>query len=232
MLKNIHLQLIDIVVYKNHPPDFQSLLPQILYQTLYISQKYGAKDLCNNLEEDKWIYPVKINVDNNDDHTVHFVSFGEKLKLPSEKFDYYCLQIYIGTMKCLRFEKQVNYILNTIESICELCFHSEVTIEALKHLTECMTIISKEQWKMVSLFVYKVIMGLMNHHLPAIHDQCILLFKTCLNLEDLDYILNIIMTEISWSLRIKFYMLSVIASKYGVKKVHIFIYYIILCVYT
>ncbi|XP_026805528.1 uncharacterized protein LOC113548708 isoform X2 [Rhopalosiphum maidis] len=82
-----------------------------------------------------------------------------------------------------------------------------------------MTVITKDQWKISSKYIYKVLMGQMNHYLPSIHDQCILLLKKCLDLEDLDYILNIVMMEISWSLRIKFYMLTVIASKYGAKKI-------------
>lgn len=138
--------------------------------------------------------------------------------MPSIKYDLYCLKIYIGATKCLQFEKQAEFINDSIESICDLCFcHSEVSLEALKHLTNCVSLLSKEQWKIFSKSIYKVLMGQINHHLPSIHDQCILLFNKCLDLEDLEYILNIIMTEISWSLRIKFYMLTVIVSKYGVK---------------
>lgn len=149
------------------------------------------------------------------------MSLGTKLKLPSEKYDKYCLQIYIGAIKCLQVKKQVNFIVQSIEFICGLCFcHNEVNLEALKHLTECVSFLTKEQWKVSSKFIYKVLMGQINHHLPSIHNQCMLLFEKCLGLEDLDYILNIVMTEISWSLRIKFYMLTVIASKYGVKKVY------------
>lgn len=221
--KNIHLQLMDVVVYKKHPPDFQSLLPQMLYQTLYLSQKSIIEKHSNNLEEHKWILPTKIDDTNKDIHTVHFISLGEKLNLPCEKYDQYCLQIHIGAVKCLQFEKQVKHIINTVDLICDLCFHSEVNLDALKHLTECVSILPKEQWKTVSKYVYKVLMGLMNHHLPTVHDQCILLFKNCLDLENLDYILNIVMTEISWSLRIKFYMLSVIALKYGSKNVSLIV---------
>jgi len=167
--------------------------------------------------------PMKTDVTyDNGIEIVHFFSLGKKLELPSEKYDQYYLKIHIGAIKCLQFEKQSNFINDSIESICDLCFrHSEVNLEALKHLTECVSVLSKEQWKLSSTFIYKVLMGQINHHLPSIHDQCILLFNKCLDLEDLDYILNIVMTEISWSLRIKFYMLTVIVSKYGVKKVNI-----------
>lgn len=159
--------------------------------------------------------------DKNGIYIVDFVSLGKKFKLPSEKYDQYCLLIHVGAVKCFQFEKQLNCINNAIENICELCLrHSEINLEALKYLTELMTVITKDQWKISSKCIYKVLMGQMNHYLPSIHDQCILLLKQCLDLEDLDYILSIVMTEISWSLRIKFYMLTVIASKYGAKKVY------------
>jgi len=164
--------------------------------------------------------------DNNGTYIVHFECLGKKFELPSEKYDQYCLLIHVGAVKCLQFDKQLNCIANSIENICDLCFrHNEINLEALKHLTECITVITTDQWKMLSKFIYKVLMGQMNHYLPSIHDQCILLSKKCLDLEDLDYILNIVMTEISWSMRTKFYMLTVIASKYGAKKVHIIIFF-------
>lgn len=221
MFKNIHIQLINITAYKKQPSDYQSLIPQILYRTLYLGQQNITEKKCNVMEEDKWILPIKIDETNNDGiHIVHFSSLGKKLKLSSENYDQYYLQIHIGAIRCLQFEKQVNFFNNSIEDICNLCFcHSEINLEALKHLTNCVSFIKKEQWKVSSKFIYKVLMGQMNHYLPSIHDQCILLFEKCLDLEDLDYILKIIMREISWSLRIKFYMLRVIASKYGVKKV-------------
>jgi len=151
---------------------------------------------------------------------IHFVSLGKKLKLPSEKYDQYCLLIHVGAVKCFKFEKQLNCINNSIENICDFCFrYTEINLDALKYLTECMTVITKDQWKKSSKIIYKVIMGHINHYLPSIHDQCILLLIKCLDFEDLDYILNIVMIEISWSLRTKFYMLTVIASKYGAKKV-------------
>jgi len=205
-------------VYNKHSPDYQNLFPQILYRTLQLSQQ--------NKIEDKWPLPIKIDVTrNNGIEIVHFFSLGKKLELPSKKYDQYYLKIHIGAIRCLQFEKQSNFINDSIESICDLCFrHSEVNLEALKHLTECVSLLSKIQWKKFSVFIYKVLMGQLNHHLPSIHDQCILLFNKCLNLEDLDYILNIVMTEISWSLRIKYYMLTVIISKYGVKKVHIILF--------
>lgn len=207
---------------KKHSPDYQSLLPQILYQTLCLSQQNTIENNSDNISEYKWSSPVKIDeTDDNGIHVVHFISLGKNLKLTSEKFDQYCLQIQIGAVKCLQFEKQNHFITDSIENICDLCLrHSEVNLEALKHLTECISIITKVQWKNASKCIYKVIMAQMNHYLPSIHDQCVLLFKKCLDLEDIDYILSIIMTEISWSLRIKFYMLTVIASKYGAKKVH------------
>lgn len=219
---NIHLKLIDIIVYKKHLPDYQNLLPQIVYQTFYLSQQNTIENQFNNDEEYKWTLPTKIDEnDNNGIHMVHFVSLGKKLILSSDKYDQYCLQIQIGAVKCLEFEKRKNFIFSSIENICDLCLrHSEVNLEAMKHLTECLSFITKEQWKMSSKFIYKVIMAQMNHYLPSIHDQCILIFQKCLDLEDLDYILNIVMTEISWSLRIKYYMLTVTASKYGAKKVH------------
>lgn len=221
ILINIHLQLIDIIEYRKHPSDYQSLLPQILYRTLYLCQRNIIEKQCNNIEEDEFILPVKINeVNNSGIHIVNFFSLGKNLQLPLDNYDQYYLQIHIGAIKCLQFEKQINFINNSIEYICDLCFrYSEINLEALKHLTNCVSIMTKEQWKMSSKFIYKVLMGQMNHHSPPIHDQCILLFEKCLDLEDLNYILKIIMTEISWSLRIKFYMLTVIASKYGVKKV-------------
>lgn len=225
VFKNIHFQLIDIVAYKKHSLDYKSLIPQILYQTFYLGQQNILENKCKNIEEDKLILPIKIFEETGKIgiNVVHFLSLDKTFVLPSEKYDHYCLQINIGAVKCLQFEKQINFINNSIESICDLCFrHSEVNLEALKHLTECISFITKEQWKISSKFIYKILMGQMNHHLPPIHDQCILLFKKCMDLEDFDYILKIIMTEISWSLRIKFYMLSVIASKYGVKKVSIF----------
>lgn len=225
VFKNIHFQLMDVVSYKKHPKDYKSLIPQILYQTFYLGQQNILEDKCKIKEEDKLILPIKIFEEINEIgiNVVHFLSIDKKCILPSEKYDQYCLQIHIGAVKCLKFEKQINYINNSIESICDLCFHhSEVNLEALKHLTECISFITKEQWKISSKFIYKILMGQMNHHLPSIYDQCILLFNKCMDLEDFDYILKIIMTEISWSLRIKFYMLSVIASKYGVKKASIF----------
>lgn len=222
IFSNIHFRLIDIIVYKKHLPDYQNLLPQIFYQTLYLSQQTIIKNQSNNDEEFKWTLPIKIDdIDDNGIHMVHFVSIGKNMKLSSEKYDQYCLQIHIGAVKCLEFEKKKKFILSSIENICDLCLrHSEVNLEAIKHLTECLSFITKEEWEMSSTFIYKVIMAQMNHYLPSIHDQCILLFKKCLDLEDLDFILNIVMTEISWSLRIKFYMLAVIALKYGSKKVH------------
>lgn len=221
IFKNIHLQLIDIVVHKKHSQDYQCLLPQILYQTFYLSQQNVIQNPRNDIEESKWILPLKINeIDINDVHTVNFVSLGEKLQLSSAKYDQYYLQIHIGALKCLQFEKRLHFIADSVENICEMCFrHSNVNLEALKYLTDCVSVMTKEQWNVLSKYVYKVLMGQMNHHLPSIQDQCILLFKKCLDLEDIHYILNIVMTEISWSLRIKFYMLTVIAPKYGVKKV-------------
>lgn len=193
----------------------------MLYQTFYLSQQHVVKNPCSDIKESSWVLPLKTDeTDSNDIHTVHFVSLGEKLQLPSEKYDNYCLQIHIGAVKCLQFEKRLTFITDSIENICEMCFrHNEVNLEALRYVTDCVSVMTKEQWSQLSKFVYKVIMGQMNHHLPSVHDQCILLFKKCLDLEDLDYILNIVMTEISWSLRIKFFMLTVIASKFGVKKV-------------
>lgn len=222
IFSNIHFQLIDIIVYKKHLPDYQNLIPQILYQTLKLSQQNIIKNQCNIDEEFKRTLPIKIyDIDINDIHMVHFVSLGKNLKLSSEKYDQYCLQIQIGAVKCLEFEKKKMFVLGSIENICELCLrHSEVNLEAIKHLTECLSFITKEEWEVSSKFIYKVIMAQMNHYLPSIHDQCILLFKKCLDLEDLDFILNIVMTEISWSLRIKYYMLAVITLKYGAKKVH------------
>lgn len=224
--KNIHFQLLDIVVYKKHPPDHKNLLPQILYQTLYLSQCNLIENKFKNIK-DQIILPIKIDETNNNGiNIVHFISLEEKLKLPSDKYDRYCLQIHMGKIKCLQFEKNTTstHIIDSIENICDLCYHhNEINIEALKLLRECISIITKEQWTILSKSIYKVIMGLMNHHLPSIHNQCMLLFKKCLDLEDLDFILKIVMTEISWSLRIKFYMLAVIASKYSVKKVHILI---------
>lgn len=222
IFSTIHLQLIDIIVHKKHLPDYQNLLPQILYQTLFLSQQNTSDNQFHNVEVYKWTPPIKTNeIDDNGIHMVHFICHGQNLKLSSEKYDQYCLQVQIGAVKCLEFEKKNNYIFSSIQNICDLCLHfGEVNLEAIKHLTECLSFITREQWKKSSKFIYKVIMAQMNHYLPSIHDQCILLFKKCLDLEDLDYILNIIMTEISWSLRIKFYMLTVIASKYGAKKVH------------
>lgn len=227
VFKNIHLQFIDIIAFKKHPSDHRSLLPEILYRTLYLGQQNITEKQCNDTEEDKWILPMKIDETNNGGiHVIHFSSLGKKLKLSSENYDQYYLQIHIGAIKCLQFQKQVNFFNNSIENICDLCFcHSEINLEALKHLTNCVSIMEKEQWKMSSKCIYKVLMGQMNHHLPPIHDQCILLFEKCLDLEDLDYILKIIMTEISWSLRIKFYMLTVIVSKYGVKMVSKYIFF-------
>lgn len=221
IFKNIHLQFIDRIAFKKHSSDHQSLLPQILYRTLYLSQQNITEKQCNDIEEDKWILPMIIDKTNNSGiHIIHFSSLGKKLKLSSENYNQYYLQIHIGAIKCLQFEKRADFVNNSIKNICDLCFcHSEINLEALKHLINCVSIIKREQWKMSSKFIYKVLMGQMNHHLPPIHDQCILLFEKCLDLEDLDYILKIIMTEMSWSLRIKFYMLTVIASKYGVKKV-------------
>lgn len=223
ILKNIHLQLLDIVEYKKHTLDYKSLIPQILFQTLYLSQQSIGVNQFEYTVEDKTILPIKIEeLNENGIYIVHFVRLGKKLKLPSEKYDQYCLNIHIGAVKCLEFEKKISFIIDSIDNICDWCLrHSEVNLEALKHLTECISLISKEQWKVASKYVYMVLMGQMNHHLPSIHDQCILLFQNCLDLEDIDYILKIVMTEISWSLRIKYYMLTVIAPKYGVKKVKI-----------
>lgn len=221
ILKNIHLQLLVVVEYKKHILDYRSLIPQILFQTLYLSQLNIVVNQFENTVGDITILPIKTDeINENGIYIVHFVRLGKKLKLPSEKYDQYCLHIHIGAIKCLPFEKKINFIIDSIEIICDWCLrHSEVNLEALKHLTECISLISTEQWKIVSKYVYVVLMGQMNHHLPSIHDQCILLFQKCLDLEDIDYILKIVMTEISWSLRIKFYMLTVIATKYGVKKV-------------
>lgn len=223
--KNIHLQLIDIIVNRKQSFDYQSLVPQIVYQTLYLSQKNLKENQFNDTQviEKKLTLPVITdNEMNNGIHIVHFISLGKKFKLSLEKYDQYFLQINIGAVKCLQFEKKIDFVICSIENICDLCFHhSKVNLGALKHLTECVSAITKEHWTICSKFIYKVIMGLMNHQLPPIHDQCILLFKNCVDLEDLDFILEIIMTEISWSLRIKFYMLTVICSKYGVKKVQI-----------
>lgn len=205
---------------KKYLQDYQSFLPQILYRTLYLGQQHITYTQCNNVKENTFTLPTKI-IEIDDNNVVHFISLEKKLKLPSEKFDQYCLQIQIGAVKCLQLEKQVNFIVDSMEYICDLCLrHSEVNLEALKHLTECMSLIKKEQWNNFSKCIYKVLMSQINHHLPSIHDQCILLFKKCLEFEDLDYLLNIIMTEISWSLRIKCYMLAVIAPKYGVKRVY------------
>lgn len=224
--KNIHLQLIDIIIINRKLfVDYQNLIPQILYQTLYLSQKNLKENQFNHTQviEKKLTLPVKTDDEtNNGIRIVHFISLGKKFKLTLEKYDRYCLQIHIGAVKCLQFEKKIDFAIHSIENICDLCFrHSQVNLEALKHLTECVSAITNEHWTICSKFIYKVLMGLMNHHLPPIHDQCILLFKKCLDLEDLDFILNTIMTEISWSLRIKYYMLTVICSKYGVKKVRI-----------
>lgn len=231
IFKNIHFQLIDIVVHKKHLPDHKSLLPQILYQTLYLSQQNIIENKFKNIKEQLTL-PIKIDETNiNGIHIIHFITLEEKLKLPFDKYDRYCLQIHIGKIKCLQLEKNTNstHIIDSIENICDLCFHhSEINLEALKLLTECVSIITKEQWTVLSKSIYKVIMGQMNHHLPSIHDQCMLLFKKCLDLEDLEFILKIVMTEISWSLRIKFYMLAVIATKYSVKKVYIIIYIVLL----
>lgn len=191
----------------------------MLYQTLYLSQQYIIENEFKNTN-DKLTLPIKIDETNNNGiHIVHFINLGKKFKLPLDKYNQYCLKIHIGRIKCLQF-KQIKSVIDSIEYICDLCFHhSEINIEALKYLTECVSFMTKEQWNILSKSIYKVIMGQMNHHLPSIHDQCILLFKKCLDLEDLDFILKIVMTEISWSLRIKFYMLTTIASKYGVKMV-------------
>lgn len=221
--RNIHFQLIDIIVNRKQPSDYQNLVPQILYQTLYLSQQTTKVNQFNHtLIENKWALPIKREDEtDNGVHIVHFNSLGRKFKLPIEKYDQYCLQIYIGATKCLQFEKKIDFVLDSIEHICDLCFrHSKVNLEALKHLTECVSVITKKYWTICSKLIYKVLMGLLNHYLPPIHDQCMVLFKKCLDLEDFDFILKIIMTEISWSLRIKYYMLTVIASKYGVKKVH------------
>lgn len=227
VLKNIHFYLIDIVVYKKYASDYQSLLPQILYQTFYLSQQTISEQHSNNKEENELSLPMKIDETvNNGINIVHFVSLGKEFKLPSEKYDQYCLQIHVGAVKCFQLEEQLNFIVNSIENICDLCFrHTEINLEALKHLTECISVITKDQWKIVSKLVYKVLMGQMNHYLPSIHDQCILLLKKCLDLEDLDYILKIVMIEISWSLRTKFYMLGAIALKYGSKKVYHLIFF-------
>ncbi|VVC34381.1 Armadillo-type fold,Domain of unknown function DUF2428, death-receptor-like,Armadillo-like helical [Cinara cedri] len=221
--KNIHLKLIDIIVNGKQSSDYQNLVPQILYQTLYLSQQIIKVEQFNStlVVENKWTFPIKTeDVTDNGTHIVHFISLGKKFKLPLEKYDQYCLQIHIGAIKCLQFEKKIDFVVDSIENICDLCFrHSKVNLEALKHLTECVSVITKKHWAICSTFIYKVLMGLMNHHLPPIHDQCILIFKKCLDLEDLNFILKTIMTEMSWSLRIKFYMLTVITSKYGVKKI-------------
>lgn len=218
IIKNIHFQLINIIVDKKHLTDYQHFLPRILYLTLCLAQQNIVQI---ESEENKLIVPTKINEINvNGVHIVHFVSLEKQLELSSEKYDKYCLQIYSGALKCLLHKKQVNFVIDSIESICDLCYrHTEVNLEALKLLTECMPFITKGQWKVSSQFIYRVLMSQINHHLPSIHDQCILLFKQCLDLEDLDYILNILINEISWSLRIKYYMLTAVASKYGIKKV-------------
>ncbi|XP_022169134.1 tRNA (cytidine(32)-2'-O)-methyltransferase non-catalytic subunit TRM732 [Myzus persicae] len=221
ILKNIHFRLIDIVDYKKHTSDYQSSLPQILYQTFYLTHQNITKEQSNNDEKNKWTLPMKLDKsDISGTNITHFVSLGKKLELPSEKYDQYCLLIHVGAVKCFEFEKQLNSINISIENICDFCFrYTEINLDALKYLTECMTVITKDQWKKSSKIIYKVIMGLINHYLPSIHDQCILLLIKCLDFEDLDYILNIVMIEVSWSLRTKFYMLTVIASKYGAKKI-------------
>jgi len=222
ILKNIHFRLIDIVDYKKHASDYQSSFPQILYQTFYLTHQSVTKQQSNNEEKNKWTLPMKLDESNiSGSNITHFKSLGKEFKLPSEKYDQYCLLIHVGAVKCFQFEKQFNCINNSIEIICDFCFcFTEINLEALKYLTECMTVITKDQWKKSSKCIYKVLMGQVNHYLPSIHDQCILLLIKCLDLEDLNYILNIVMIEISWSLRTKFYMLTVIASKYGAKKVH------------
>jgi len=222
IFQNIHFQLINIVAYKTYSNDYHSLLPQILYRTFYLGQQNTIENQCSNLKEHKFSFPTKIDETYNKGiKIVHFISLGKKINLPSIKYDQYCLQINIGAVKCLQFEKPIHFEMYSIENICDLCFHhSEINLEALKHLTECMSIITKDQWKVSSKFIYKVLMGQINHHLPSIHDQCILLFKKCLDFEDLDYLMHIIMTEISWSLRIKFYLLTEIVSKYGAKQVY------------
>lgn len=222
ILKNIHFCLIDIVDYKKHASDYQSYFPQIVYQTFYLSQQNIAKQQSNNDEKNKWTLPMKIDKSDIDGTDItHFISLGKEFKLPSEKYDQYCLLIHVGAIKCFQSEKQLNCINKSIQNICDFCFrYTEINLEALKYLTECMTVITKDQWKKSSKFIYKVLMGQMNHYLPSIRDQCILLLTKCLDLEDLDYILNIVIIEISWSLRTKFYMLTAIASKYGAKKVH------------
>jgi len=223
ILKNIHFCLINIVDYKKHASDYQSSFPQILYQTFYLSQQNIPKQQSNNEEKNKWTLPLKIDESDYISGTgiTHFVSLGKQLKLPSEKYDQYCLLMHVGAVKCFQSEKQLNCISNSIENVCDFCFrYTEINLEALKYLTECMTVITKDQWKKSSKCIYKVLMGQMNHYSPSIRDQCILLLIKCLDIEDLDYILNIVILEISWSLRTKFYMLTVIASKYGAKKVH------------
>ncbi|XP_060866552.1 uncharacterized protein LOC132942288 [Metopolophium dirhodum] len=221
ILKNIHFCFINIIDYKKHASDYQSSFPQILYQTFYLSQQNIPKQQSNNEEKNKWTLPMKIDEsDISGTGITHFVCLGKQLKLPSEKYDQYCLLIHVGAVKCFQSEKQLNCINNSIENICDFCFrYTEINLEALKYLTECMTIITKDQWKKSSKSIYKVLMGQMNHYSPSIRDQCILLLIKCLDLEDLDYILNIVILEISWSLRTKFYMLTVIASKYGAKKI-------------
>jgi hypothetical protein len=220
ILKNMYFCLIDKVDYKKHATDYQSCVPQNLYQTFYLSYQNIPKQQYNNAEKNKWTLPMKIDESAINDSITHFVSLGKQLKLPSEKYDQYCLLIHVGAVKCFQSEKQLISINDSIKTICDFCFRfTEVNLEALKYLTECITVITKDQWKNSSTFIYKVLMGQMNHYLPSIRDQCILLLTKCLALEDLDYILNIVMMEMSWSLRTKFYMLTAIASKYGAKKI-------------
>ncbi|XP_050538318.1 uncharacterized protein LOC126903844 isoform X2 [Daktulosphaira vitifoliae] len=148
------------------------------------------------------------------------ICFDESFKLSYEAYNQYCLQVHIGAIKCLNFDDKLMYISETIECISNLCFsHCGIKLDALKHLTEYVTIMSKSQWTNLSHYVYKVIMGLMTHSVPAIHEQCVVLFRKCIELEDLDYILDVVMSEISWSLRIKYFMLIEIAPMYGIKKI-------------
>ncbi|XP_050424427.1 uncharacterized protein LOC126835709, partial [Adelges cooleyi] len=222
-LKNIHHQLINVVAFKSCPPDYQQVIPQILYQTLYLIYQADSIVKLNVPNEKVDLFNVFVTVYNVDVHYPHNINFccmDKHFLLPSKNYSQYCLQVHIGAIKCLCSKNQLNYIVNTFEDVCVLCYSNpDITLDALKHLTECVSIITKEQWKKLSHHVFRVLMGLMTHHLPTIHEQCILLFKQCIYLEDINYLMNIIMSDISWSLRIKYYMLAEIAPVYGIKKI-------------
>lgn len=223
-LKKIHYTIISCIsLRKNLSFDYQLVLPKILYQILFLLHQTDisntSKETLNNVN----LLNITVNVVEKESqypYFVHFSCFNEFFKLSYEAYNQYCLQVHIGAIKCLNFDEKLLYISETIESISNLCFSNcGIKLDALKHLTECVTYMTKSQWNNLSHYVYKVVMGLMTHSLPAIHDQCVVLFKKCIALENLDFILDIVMSEISWSLRIKYFMLTEIAPVYGIKKV-------------